>query len=100
MDLSLNTVAPEYRREYTLALESFPFKALKAWGAVALLFSRGFRGSYSDIFRQLGWLDRHGKPVRSRASYAIRTAKKHGAFSQDAFSNGGMMFDAAIPTRF
>src|SRR5215467_4538354 len=55
MDWSIFTAADEYRREYMEALESFPFKGLKAWGAVALLFHRGFRGSYADICRELGW---------------------------------------------
>src|SRR5215813_7585172 len=84
MDWGLSTVADEYRCEYMEALESFPFDGLKAWGAVALLFHRGFRGSYADICRELGWLDRHGKTMRSKASRSIRNAKKNGAIPQDA----------------
>ena len=84
MDWGLSTLADEYRREYIEALESFPFEGLKARGAVALLFHRGFRGSYADICRELGWFDRHGKTMRSKACRSIRNAKKNGAIPQDA----------------
>jgi hypothetical protein len=58
--------------------------ALKAWGALTLLFRKGFRGSYAEICHELGWFDRHGKPMKSMVSRAIRHAKDKGGIPKDA----------------
>jgi hypothetical protein len=80
----------DFVAEYPLKLaklatiEQFPYTALKSRGALALLYRQGFRGSYDDICRELGWVDRFGKTQRSMVTRAIRQAKEKGLLPQHA----------------
>ena len=61
-----------------------PLEGLRPSGAVTLLWKQGFRGTYPKWCKQLNWYDRHGNPMKSMVSRAIRIAKQRGFIPKDA----------------